>query len=201
MTKDGIPREKSDSAPDISVPKKTVNHYIYIAQFANYAIWSLFGFLIRDMYIALPNALGALLVVYYIYRLTEYRIFTGDQRQAVIIGAGLAVAGVVLLYILVTSRMTSSTIVGFIAAGSSILFFGSPLSALKQVIETKSTASLNFAMSAVIALLTFLWALYGYLSGNAFVMIPNSIGFLLGLTQLALFYIYPTKPSPIEATI
>jgi len=206
MTKDGPQKEaKNDLAPNIDTPaRKEVNHMVYVSLLGNYAIWSLFGFLIKDYFIALPNALGSVLAVFYIYRLSEYRIFTIDQRQTVITFAvGVAIAAVGL-FLLVRNTMLTTATVGFLASALSISFYASPLATIKTVYETKSSASLSLPLSTVIAVVTCLWTLYGYLTDNSFVIVPNGLGFTLGLIQLSLIYCYPAngaRQSPTETSV
>lgn len=38
-----------------------------------------------------------------------------------------------------------------------------------------------------------LWAFYGHLRDDKFIILPNAIGMILAIIQLSLFLIYPSK--------
>ena len=77
-----------------------------------------------------------------------------------------------------------------------IILFASPLSTIAKVVSTRSSASLNRPFMAVQVLNCALWFTYGLMIGDIYVWIPNAIGLLLGLIQLALICIFP-KGKPV----
>ena len=74
-------------------------------------------------------------------------------------------------------------------------FFAAPLVSLFEVMRTKSTEVLPFAMIVANFLAGALWSMYGILIGDNFVKIPNFLGFGVSSFQLMLFAYYPTSSS------
>lgn len=66
------------------------------------------------------------------------------------------------------------------------------IAAQKEVVATQSTASMDFGLSVMAAIVSSLWALYGAAMSDPFVLVPNAIGSVLGFAQVALFFVFPT---------
>jgi len=92
-------------------------------------------------------------------------------------------------------------LLGGIGAVVTVLMFASPLSQMMVVVYSKSTETMSLPLSATSAAATLSWTLYGYLRGDAFVMVPNGLGLLLALLQLSLFVIYRNPLSPSTTNI
>ncbi len=69
-----------------------------------------------------------------------------------------------------------------------------------MVIETKSTRTMNFALSVMSCVVTLAWALYGLVLGDDFIIWPNAAGFVLACVQLSLFALYPSSASPSSSS-
>ncbi|KAI5021536.1 bidirectional sugar transporter SWEET3a [Hordeum vulgare subsp. vulgare] len=80
--------------------------------------------------------------------------------------------------------------VGSIGLVASILMYGSPLVAVKQVIRTKSVEFMPFYLSLFSFLTSLLWMLYGLLGKDPFLTAPSFIGCLMGILQLVVYCIY-----------
>ncbi|KAK3032944.1 hypothetical protein RJ639_036115, partial [Escallonia herrerae] len=91
--------------------------------------------------------------------------------------------------------------VGSIALVASVAMYGSPLIALKQVIQTKSVEFMPFYLSFFSFLASSLWMTYGLLSHDLFIVVfienvpkpwqaPNLVGTPLGIFQLLLYCKY-----------
>ncbi|PNT71611.1 hypothetical protein BRADI_2g32230v3 [Brachypodium distachyon] len=87
--------------------------------------------------------------------------------------------------------------VGSIGLVASILMYGSPLVAVKQVIRTKSVEFMPFYLSLFSFLTSLLWMLYGILGRDVFLTAPSCIGCLMGILQLVVYCMYnKCKESP-----
>ncbi|KAF9605730.1 hypothetical protein IFM89_018126 [Coptis chinensis] len=88
---------------------------------------------------------------------------------------------------------------GFVA---SIAMYGSPLVAMKQVIQTKSVEFMPFYLSFFSFLTSALWMAYGLLSNDLLLTSPNLLGCPLGVLQLVLYCIYmkniPEEPYKLD---
>jgi len=80
--------------------------------------------------------------------------------------------------------------VGSIGLVTSVLMYGSPLIAVKQVIRTKSVEFMPFYLSLFSFLTSLLWMLYGILGRDPFLTAPSAIGSLMGILQLVVYCTY-----------
>ncbi|XP_004488983.1 bidirectional sugar transporter SWEET2 [Cicer arietinum] len=83
--------------------------------------------------------------------------------------------------------------VGFLSCASLISMFASPLFIIKLVIQTKSVEFMPFYLSLSTFLMSTSFLLYGLLSNDVFVYVPNGIGTILGVIQLILYCHYESK--------
>ncbi|XP_025093653.1 sugar transporter SWEET1-like isoform X2 [Pomacea canaliculata] len=95
---------------------------------------------------------------------------------------------------------------GLVCCCMSVCCTGSPLATLRDVLRTKSTESMSFLLCFFNFVAALAWFVYGLLLKDSFIIIPNIIGGILGLTQVILFCIYPTslvlqKPTDAVLTI
>lgn len=86
------------------------------------------------------------------------------------------------------SRAVLASFFGLVSCVASIVAFGAPLSKLPQVLRDKSTDSMPFLVSLLGFLCSLAWLLAGVQRNDIFMIVPNGLGFLLGLAQLALFW-------------
>ncbi|KAM0903375.1 hypothetical protein ACQ4PT_018626 [Festuca glaucescens] len=80
--------------------------------------------------------------------------------------------------------------VGSIVMVASVLMYGSPLVAVKQVMRTKRVKFMPFYLSLFSFLTSLLWMLYGILGRDPFLTAPSAIGCLMGILQLVVYCIY-----------
>ncbi|KAG6389843.1 hypothetical protein SASPL_151317 [Salvia splendens] len=85
--------------------------------------------------------------------------------------------------------------VGSIGLVASVAMYGSPLVAMKKVIQTKSVEFMPFYLSLFSFLASSLWMAYGLLSHDLFLASPNLVGSPLGILQLILYCIYRKRGS------
>ncbi|KAJ7965388.1 Bidirectional sugar transporter SWEET [Quillaja saponaria] len=80
--------------------------------------------------------------------------------------------------------------VGSIGLVASVVMYGSPLVAVKQVIIKKNVEYMPFYLSFFSFLSSLLWMAYGLLSHDLFLASPNLVGCPLGALQLMLYFKY-----------
>jgi solute carrier family 50 protein (sugar transporter) len=85
------------------------------------------------------------------------------------------------------SHQSTTLVVGVVAIASSLALYASPLAAIKVVLQTRSSASLPFAMILAGAVNNVLWVVYGALVADMFLVVPSSVNATLGLVQVALY--------------
>mmetsp|Transcript_4465 Transcript_4465/g.12410 ORF Transcript_4465/g.12410 Transcript_4465/m.12410 type:complete len:342 (+) Transcript_4465:82-1107(+) len=81
--------------------------------------------------------------------------------------------------------------VGHAAVACCIALFASPLSTLRQVVQTRNAASIPLPFSVASVVTCFLWSISGWWDlHDVNVVTPNVLGLLLGCAQLALIAVY-----------
>ncbi|XP_010521381.1 PREDICTED: bidirectional sugar transporter SWEET3 [Tarenaya hassleriana] len=85
--------------------------------------------------------------------------------------------------------------VGSVGLVASVAMYGSPLVAVKKVIETESVEYMPFHLSFFSFLASSLWMAYGLLSHDLFLASPNLVGCPLGIIQLLLYFKYKNGPT------
>ena len=87
--------------------------------------------------------------------------------------------------------MNAIGIIGIIGCCPSILAHASPLSVIRNVIQTKSVSALPFGLCLALTLNAGTWLCYGYcISGDIYIWLPCLVSVGAGLMQLSLFAIY-----------
>lgn len=74
------------------------------------------------------------------------------------------------------------------------VLFASPLAALKQVVESKSAASIPLSFTIASLINCFLWSVVGkYEMNDVYILLPSVLGLCCALVQLALKLIYSDR--------
>lgn len=86
-------------------------------------------------------------------------------------------------------------VVGYLAIASSLVLYSSPLSTIKLVLQTKSSASIPAPMIIAGVTNNALWIIYGILLKDIILVLPTSINVVLGVAQVVLYVVYRPKRS------
>ncbi|KDP32879.1 hypothetical protein JCGZ_12171 [Jatropha curcas] len=138
------------------------------------------------------NAFGCVLevayiILYLIYAPKKEKMFTLKLILVFNIGAfGL----MILLTMLLIKGSQRVNTVGWICAAFSVAVFAAPLSIMMRVVRTRSVEFMPFPLSLFLTLSATTWFLYGLFVKDFFIALPNVLGFLFGIAQMALYMIY-----------
>jgi solute carrier family 50 (sugar transporter) len=181
---------KNDNIGDLDPIPLAVMSVVSIAWFA-------YGLAARDPYVVLSNiagCVGSMGYVFGILPLLQAKKSVLRTTQSVLLG-GVTATLCLWTYLGLSgaSPQKIQSFLGLFASGFFIIMAGSPLSNIAAVVATKDSSSILGALTIAQIINTILWSAYGFAVSNFFVLGPNCIGLVLGLAQLALKLLYPTK--------
>lgn len=137
------------------------------------------------------NSIGAVFQLVYIIIFTFY---ASKEKKTKMIWLLLAVFGAFAVIIFVSLRMhdprTMQMFVGFLSCASLVSMFASPLFIINLVIRTRSVEYMPFYLSLATFFMSLSFFAYGLLKYDPFISVPNGIGTILGMVQLALYTYY-----------
>uniref|UniRef100_A0A7C8Z6V9 Bidirectional sugar transporter SWEET n=1 Tax=Opuntia streptacantha TaxID=393608 RepID=A0A7C8Z6V9_OPUST len=137
------------------------------------------------------NSIGAVFQLVYIVIFTFY---ASKEKKMKMIWLLLAVFGAFAVIIFVSLRIHDHNIrqmfVGFLSCASLVSMFASPLFIINLVIRTKSVEYMPFYLSLATFVMSLSFFAYGLLKYDPFIYVPNGIGTILGMLQLALYAYY-----------
>jgi len=115
------------------------------------------------------------------------------------------IALVTLYFILVESGAVHQSnnqfvaVLGYLSDATTFVLFLSPFEKIKHVIATKSSAAIPVLVCIVICINSLLWIVNGIADKDLFILVPNAVGVVLSLIQIALYYVYrPGGLAPIN---
>ncbi|KEH19191.1 putative SWEET sugar transporter [Medicago truncatula] len=149
-----------------------------------------------NLLVTTVNSIGAAFQLVYIFL---FLIYAEKPKKVRMFGLLLAVLGIFVIILVGSLKITDSSIrrilVGCLSCASLISMFASPLFIIKLVIRTKSVEFMPFYLSFSTFLMSISFFLYGLLSDDAFIYVPNGIGTVLGMIQLILYFYYKRSSS------
>ncbi|XP_031400875.1 bidirectional sugar transporter SWEET16-like [Punica granatum] len=165
----------------------------YVCTLLNSSLWTYYGIIKPGSYlVSTVNGFGIIAEIIYIAIFLIFAPLKIKLKTAALVGTldvgFLGVAMAVTFWIMHGDARID--VVGFLASGLNIIMYGSPLSAMKTVVTTKSVEYMPFFLSFFFFLNGGVWTLYATLVRDLFLGVPNGIGFLLGVAQLVLYAIY-----------
>jgi len=166
----------------------------YSSMFVNGFVWVVYGMLIHAPNVWLSNAVGMTLGLYYsrvfkLYCPQNARDLPGTISQHMQAASIMIVFTSLISMILPTKK--ASPIIGLEGVIICIILFASPLSALRKVVETKSSKSIPLPFTMAVLVNCICWIVYGTMDlKDPNIYAPNSLGLLFSLAQLLLKMIY-----------
>ncbi|MBA0861052.1 hypothetical protein Goshw_023946, partial [Gossypium schwendimanii] len=140
------------------------------------------------------NSIGAVFQITYI---VTFIVYADKEKKMRMLGMLLGVFGLLAIIVAgslqIADRATRWIFVGFLSCASLISMFASPLFIINLVIRTRSVEFMPFYLSLSTFLMSTSFLLYGIFNFDAFIYVPNGIGTILGILQLALYFRYKAK--------
>lgn len=173
-----------------------------VALGTNSALIAIYAYTIDDLLPLLAtNSFGVLMAA--IFTSVFYR-YSQDRRYVYkICGVALSCILIMFLYVVLglkgltgQSHSQVADTIGWCTVVSSLIQFVSPLATIKRVVQTKSSASIPFALCTMNAINCTLWLTYSLVVSEWIVAAPNFVGSPLGFVQVAVCVIY--RPSKLE---
>jgi solute carrier family 50 protein (sugar transporter) len=158
----------------------------------NCILWGTYGSLTNNYSLLISNSIGFVCACYYIWICFDIVDKDDLLRKCSI----TLLLYIVILYLIYSISITKSTFIsnfGFVCSFGSILLFASPLSEIFRIVRERNAEGIFWSMTLTSILCTISWVVYGILVQNRFILVPNFIGFLLSLTQLALKILYKPR--------
>lgn len=179
------------------VKKRSVGSYSavpYVCSLGNCLIWVFYGLPIITPNLILVitiNGFGVAMETLYLLIYIPCAQRKVKVKILIILLVVLAFYGVMIALALTVLPVNKrSLFVGTIAAVLNTAMYAAPLAAMKNVIESKSVESMPFLLSLCTLINSCLWTIFGVLKKDPFIIVPNVLGVLFGIMQLALYGFY-----------
>ncbi|KAH6798975.1 Nodulin MtN3 family protein [Perilla frutescens var. frutescens] len=168
----------------------------YLATVLNCLMWVFYGmpFVHPDSLLVVTiNGVGFFIEIAYV---TIFFLYSNDwPKRRKILVCLLVEAVFMVVIVLITTLCLHGTkdrsmLVGLLCIVLNIGMYASPLTVMKRVIRTKSVKYMPFYLSLANFANGIVWSIYALIKFDAYVLIPNGLGSISGLVQLALYASY-----------
>ncbi|KAK9063553.1 hypothetical protein SSX86_017423 [Deinandra increscens subsp. villosa] len=172
----------------------------YMVSLFSSLVWLYYSFIKEgDTFLLITiNAFGSLVEFVYVVIFIVYATPHGKKQTIKSLSATIALCLAISLgshFFL--KRSTRAVVVGWICVAISICVFAAPLTIVFQVMKTKSIEFMPFPLSCLLTLSAMMWFAYGMFTKDLCVTVPNVLGFVLGVIQIALYQYYKHKTKVI----
>ena len=157
--------------------------------YVNCFCWYIYGDMIFSDQLKICNCIGAiislcLIVIYLVY---EIRKYTLDA----ILNALIIITGSYATYRGLTIVVDDDAVIGKICNVTYIILFLSPFYLIYKVIKEKNNYILIPIYTAWASLFSHcLWILYGIVIKDVYIMVPNAIGMVMAIIEIAIYILF-----------
>ncbi|TVU47057.1 hypothetical protein EJB05_06635, partial [Eragrostis curvula] len=164
----------------------------YVVALLSAMLWLYYALLTKDILLLSINAIACVvqsvyLTIFLVYAPKEAMAFTVKLLCSMNVALYGAMVAFLQFYVQGHRRVS---IAGGIGAAFAFAVFVAPLTIIRQVIRTKSVEFMPFWLSFFLTISAVVWFLYGLLMKDFFIAMPNVLGLLFGLAQMALYFVY-----------
>ncbi|KAM0867010.1 hypothetical protein ACQ4PT_042286 [Festuca glaucescens] len=175
----------------------------YVVTLFSCMLWMYYAFLKSGAELLLTiNGVGCVIetlyiAMYLLYAPKSARLLTAK----LFLGLDVGLFGLIALVTMLVSRGDLRVhLVGWVCVAVALCVFAAPLSIIRLVIRTKSVEFMPISLSFFLVLSAVIWFAYGALKKDVFVAVPNVLGFVFGVAQMALYMAYRNK-SPATTVV
>ncbi|CAI9099632.1 OLC1v1036484C2 [Oldenlandia corymbosa var. corymbosa] len=165
----------------------------YVVALFSASLLLYYAFLKTNAYLIVSiNAFGCFIeTIYLIFFITFASKKTKMFTVKLILLFNVGVLGLIMVVSIVfTKGPHRVTLVGWTCAVINLAVFAAPLSIMRQVIRTKSVEYMPFNLSFFLTLCATMWFFYGFFIKDYYIALPNVLGFLFGIVQMILYFVY-----------
>ncbi|KAL1559229.1 Neuroendocrine convertase 1 [Salvia divinorum] len=135
------------------------------------------------------------LLIYVVYAPKKSKLFTMGLILIFNVGGLGLVMAVSLLAFHGAKRVS---LVGWICCILNLAVFAAPFSIMRRVIKTKSVEYMPFTLSLFLTLCATMWFFYGFFINDYYIAFPNILGFLFGIAQMILYFVYKNAKLEVD---
>eukprot|EP00561_Arcocellulus_cornucervis_P012511 CAMPEP_0185805760 /NCGR_PEP_ID=MMETSP1322-20130828/4050_1 /TAXON_ID=265543 /ORGANISM="Minutocellus polymorphus, Strain RCC2270" /LENGTH=309 /DNA_ID=CAMNT_0028501815 /DNA_START=111 /DNA_END=1040 /DNA_ORIENTATION=+ len=166
----------------------------YSSLVANCFIWMTYGILKSEPKVWSCNSFSTILGIYYLFSFAKHSPKASPTLPGSIAMHFKAAIGTILATLAVAvgmPKVKAANILGSAGVGICIALFASPLAALKTVFKTKSAEAIPLPFAIAATVNCVLWFIVGWIDmKDVNIWLPNGLGLLAGLFQIALKLFY-----------
>ncbi|KAJ0961106.1 hypothetical protein J5N97_000921 [Dioscorea zingiberensis] len=177
---------------------KTVEQFSavpYLATLLNCMLWVVYGLPLVHPHSTLVltiNGSGMAIELFYVLMFIVYSDKKSRPRVLSMFAAELVFVMLVavMVFLFVHTHQQRSMVVGVLCVFFGTMMYAAPLSVMKLVIQTKSVEYMPLTLSVASFLNGLCWTTYALLRFDLYITIPNGLGVMFSIAQLALYAIY-----------
>lgn len=158
-----------------------------IGQLGNFVAWVTYALVKNEPALLRVNAIGVGIGLFYLAVFTFYSDRAG--KLAILRLAGGSFAVLAIAYGAIIGAMSGDarvTALGWAAVLCNVIMFAAPLAAIRTALSTMNPDAIPVLLTLAGLACSVLWGVYGILTSNQFVLIPNGAGVGLSLLQIAI---------------
>uniref|UniRef100_A0A0D9VGC4 Bidirectional sugar transporter SWEET n=1 Tax=Leersia perrieri TaxID=77586 RepID=A0A0D9VGC4_9ORYZ len=172
----------------------------YVVTLFSCMLWMYYAFVKSGAELLVTiNGVGCVIETLYLAMYLAYAPKSARMLTArMLLGLNVGLFGLVALVTLLlpAGGLLRVHVLGWICVAVSLSVFAAPLSIIRLVIRTKSVEFMPFSLSFFLVISAVVWFAYGMLKRDVFVALPNVLGFVFGLAQMALYMAYRGSKKP-----
>ncbi|KAG8058849.1 hypothetical protein GUJ93_ZPchr0002g24262 [Zizania palustris] len=175
----------------------------YVVTLFSCMLWMYYAFVKSGAELLVTtNGVGCVIETVYVAMYLGYAPKSARVLTArMVLGLNVGLFGLIALVTLLLSKGALRVhVLGWICVAVSLGVFAAPLSVIRLVIRTKSVGFMPFQLSFFLVLSAVIWFAYGLLKKDVFVALPNVLGFVFGVAQMALYMAYRSKKPPAASS-